>query len=234
MRCDAKSSTLALSCRAPCRATPPVMVADRLPPVSPNGTTSVSPTTTRTCSNGTPNSSAAIWARVVWWLWPCGIWPVNSTTMPSSSSRRRIDSMPIGPLGPLRLARAGSGLDERCHADAEVAALGSRFGLPAPERGKVHELGDPLQRLPRRDPDQRPPGDHDGRRIGARGDVTQPDLERIEAEILGDEVEDAFPHERLGRPRAAVGDVRRLVRHDRGRLETQGRELVRAREASPR
>ena len=76
------------------------MVADRLPPVSPNGTTSESPTTTRTCSNGTPNSSAAICASVVWWLWPCGIWPVNSTTMPSSSSRSRMDSMPIGPLGP--------------------------------------------------------------------------------------------------------------------------------------
>jgi hypothetical protein len=76
------------------------MVADRLPPVSPNGTTSLSPTTTRTCSNGTPNSSAAIWASVVWWLWPCGIWPVNSTTMPSSSSRRRMDSRPMGPLGP--------------------------------------------------------------------------------------------------------------------------------------
>src|SRR6266480_3278890 len=60
MRCAAKSSTLALSCRVPCSATPPVMVADRLPPVSPNGTTSLSPTTTRTCSNGTPNSSAAI------------------------------------------------------------------------------------------------------------------------------------------------------------------------------
>ena len=58
----------------------PVMVADRLPPVNPNGTASLSPTTTRTCSNGTPNSSAAIWARVVWWLWPWGIWPVNTNS----------------------------------------------------------------------------------------------------------------------------------------------------------
>ena len=72
-----RNRDLALSCRAPCSAAPPAMVADRLPPVSPNGTTSLSPTTTRTCSNGTPNSSAAIWARVVWWPWPCGIWPVK-------------------------------------------------------------------------------------------------------------------------------------------------------------
>ena len=47
--------------------------------------------------------------------------------------------------GPLRRPRAGSGLDERCHADAEVTALRPCLGLPAPERGKVHELGDPLQ-----------------------------------------------------------------------------------------
>src|SRR5579863_1701051 len=65
MRTEAKSSTLALSCRAPCSVTPPVIVADRLPPVSPNGTTALSPTTTRTWENGTPNSSAAICASVV-------------------------------------------------------------------------------------------------------------------------------------------------------------------------
>ena len=75
------------------------MVADRLPPVNPNGTASLSPTTTRTCSNGTPNSSAAICARVVWWLCPCGIWPVNKVTTPSSASHRRMCSRPIGPLG---------------------------------------------------------------------------------------------------------------------------------------
>ncbi len=47
-----------------------------------------------------------------------------------------------GAVGP---PRARSGLDERCHPDAEVAALRSRLGLPAPERGEVHHLGDPLQ-----------------------------------------------------------------------------------------
>jgi hypothetical protein len=62
------------------------------------------------------------------------------------------------------------------------------------------------------------------------GDVAQPDLERVEAEVLRDEVEDAFPHERLRCPRAAVGDIRRLVGNGRGRLETEGSELVRARE----
>ena len=50
-----------------------------------------------------------------------------------------------GAAGPLRRARARSGLDERGHADAEVAALRSCLGLAAPERGKVHEMSDPLQ-----------------------------------------------------------------------------------------
>jgi hypothetical protein len=76
------------------------MVADRLPPVSPKGTASLSPMTTRTCSNGTPNSSAAIWASVVWWPCPWGIWPVNSITMPSSASRSRMDSWPSPPPEP--------------------------------------------------------------------------------------------------------------------------------------
>src|SRR5262249_13011760 len=95
--------------------------------------------------------------------------------------------------GTVGRARAGSGLDERCHADAAGTAVASRFGLPTPKRGKVHELGEPLQRLPRGDSDQRTPRDHAGRRIGARGDVTQPDLDRIEAQIFGDDVEDALP-----------------------------------------
>ena len=39
----ATSRTLAFSCRAPYRVTPPVMVAHRLPPVGPKGTASLSP-----------------------------------------------------------------------------------------------------------------------------------------------------------------------------------------------
>ena len=50
-----------------------------------------------------------------------------------------------GTARPLGRARAGSGLDERSDTDAEVAALCSCLGLAAPERGKVHQLGDPLQ-----------------------------------------------------------------------------------------
>ena len=48
----------------------------------------------------------------------------------------------MGPLGP---RRARSGLDERGHPDAEVAPARPGLGLPAPERGEVHQLGHPLQ-----------------------------------------------------------------------------------------
>jgi hypothetical protein len=126
-----------------------------------------------------------------------------------------MSSLPRGPAGPPRRPRAGSGLDKRGHTHTEVTALRSRLGLPPPERGYVDKFGEPVQRFPRRDPGQRTAGQHDGRRIGPRSDVTQPDLQRDEAELFRDEVEGASPHECLGRPRAAVGDIRRLVRRDR-------------------
>ena len=40
---------------------------------------------------------------------------------------------------------SGRALDEGRQADAQVPALDARFGLPPPESGKVHELGDALQ-----------------------------------------------------------------------------------------
>ena len=44
----------------------------------------VSPVVTRTCSIGTPSSSAAIWAKIVWWPWPWVARPVATVTVPST------------------------------------------------------------------------------------------------------------------------------------------------------
>ena len=66
------------------------------------GPTSLSPTTTRTCSNGTPNSSAAIWARVVSWPCPCGIWPVKSdhgAVVGEPQPHLLLAQRPLGALG---------------------------------------------------------------------------------------------------------------------------------------
>ena len=52
-----------------------------------NGVTWVSPATMRTRSSGTPSSSAASCASVVWWPWPWGDWLVKTVSEPSGSRR---------------------------------------------------------------------------------------------------------------------------------------------------
>ena len=49
------------------------------------------------------------------------------------------------------------------------------------------------------------------RRLAARDDVAQPHLERLDAELLGDDVDQPLAREHLGGPRPPVGDVRGLV-----------------------
>ena len=44
----------------------------------------VSPVATWMRSIGTPSSSAAIWARIVWWPWPWLDSPVATVTVPST------------------------------------------------------------------------------------------------------------------------------------------------------
>ena len=114
----------------------------------------MSPTTTLTCSNGTPTSSAAIWANVVSWPWPCGICDVNTDTMPSGSSRMRICSGPIIAAAAALVRGPGRGLDEGGDAEAEVPTFGTRRGLPRAERRQVDELGHALERLAGRDADE--------------------------------------------------------------------------------
>jgi hypothetical protein len=47
----------------------------------------VSPVVTRMRSNGTPSSSATICASIVWCPWPWVVSPVDTTTVPSVSTR---------------------------------------------------------------------------------------------------------------------------------------------------
>ena len=118
---------------------------------SPSARLSLSPTTTRTCSNGTPTSSAAIWANVVSWPWPCGI----------CDGEHRHDAVGLEPhahllrahdaASPAFGAGPGSGLDEGGDAEAEVATLRARRRLPRAERRQIDDLGHPLERLAGRD-----------------------------------------------------------------------------------
>ena len=64
-----------------------------------------------TCSNGTPNRSATIWANIVLWPWPWVDEPTTAVSVPSGSTRD----------GAALAARARL-LDERGHADADDLA----------------------------------------------------------------------------------------------------------------
>ena len=59
-----------------------------------NGVTWVSPLTMRTPASGTPNSSAASCASVVWWPWPCGVVPATTVTFPVALMRTVAASHP--------------------------------------------------------------------------------------------------------------------------------------------
>src|SRR5919106_2975176 len=73
----------------------PPTAKEREPYVSrPIGAVRVSPCTTMTSSNGTPSASAAIWAKVVSWAWPCGEVPVTTSTLPSGNTRTVAASQP--------------------------------------------------------------------------------------------------------------------------------------------
>ena len=112
------------------------------------------------------------------------------------------------PASAAPLARARRGLDEGGHAEPEVATLGARRGLARAERRQVDDLGHALERLAGRDADEAAARDHLQRRLAAGHDVAQPEVEGLDAELVGDDVEHALAGERLGRPRTAVGDVR--------------------------
>ena len=59
------------------------MAIERLPNVPmPRGTTPLSPKRSTTSSMSIPSRSAAIWANVVSWPWPCGEAPLRMTTRP--------------------------------------------------------------------------------------------------------------------------------------------------------
>ena len=64
----------------------PASCNEREPNVpTPWGTIAVSECTTRTSSNGTPNTADVIWAHAVSWPWPFGTLPVTTVAVPSAS-----------------------------------------------------------------------------------------------------------------------------------------------------
>ena len=183
----------------------------------------VSPKRSRTCSIGTPSSSAATWASVVSWPCPCGICWVNTETVPSASSTERAGSPAMSPPPPPAMIDSwksggpGRRLDER--GEAERRGTGPRRAPQPDVRGPVVEVGDlerALERRARRHAHvERRSGQHLPRQLVGPDDVAQPDLVAADAEVARGEVEHALAHPRLDRPRPAVRDVRRLVRRGR-------------------
>ena len=96
---------------------------------------------------------------------------------------------PSGRSAPSASRGPGRGLDVGGQADAEVAALRPRSAPAGPEGREVDELGDALQRLRVVTPASGRPVIIGERRLVRGGDVAPPDLERVEAELPGDEVE---------------------------------------------
>ena len=227
------------SSRAPIVTAPPAIAADRLPPVPAmlNGVTAVSPKRTRTCSIVTPTSSAATWARVVSWPWPCGICWVTTVTTPSSSSTTRTGSPPTAaPTAPPPITAAAKSGGPGA-ASMKVATPSPRWRPPAraaawcaghaSNSAAVSAL---LERRARRHAHvQRGTGDHPGRELRRRHHVAQPDLVAPDPELTGCDVEHALAHPGLDRPGAAVRAVRGLVRRGDGGVEAVGGHAVRAR-----
>ena len=60
----------------------------------PNGTASVSPSTTSTSSGASPSTSAATWARLVAWPCPVLIVPEKTVALPSAWTTTRALSWP--------------------------------------------------------------------------------------------------------------------------------------------
>ena len=71
----------------------PPMIAPRLAKAPrPNGSSAVSPSATETRSIPAPSVSAAIWAKIVAWPWPCELIPERTKTSPEGSIRMPADS----------------------------------------------------------------------------------------------------------------------------------------------
>ena len=77
------------------------------------------------------------------------------------------------------------------------------------------------------------PGDAHRREVVGVQQVALPHHERVEVELAGDHVEQAFAHPGLDLPRTPVGDVGRLVGRDDHRLDVEVLEPVGRREQGP-
>ena len=98
----------------------------------------VSPVTTVTSAGEQPSASAAIWANVVWWPWPCVVSPVATKTRPLGSTRTWAPS--YGPMpGPLHVA---------ADPEPEVPALGARGRLLGPELPRADRVQRHLEARP--------------------------------------------------------------------------------------
>ena len=110
--------------------------------------------------------------------------------------------------------RARGSLEVRGHPDADVAPLRTKLGLASPEALPVRELSGLLDALPGRHPDEGLAGEHGQRWDIALHVVAPAHVERVDAQLTGDDVEQALPQEVPGGPGTPVGHVGGLVAED--------------------
>ena len=171
-----------------------------------------------------PSSSAANWASVVSWPWPCGIWLVNTVTVPSGSSRARASCTVRGaamiPIARTRLGGTGAGSSTLASPIPSEATLGPGGRLPARKAGRSSQgqgivEGSAWVEALELDAGARSAS---AARQGAAG-CARRTTGRLEARARGDEVEQALTDPGLDLPRAPVGHVGGLVGGDDHRLE---------------
>src|SRR5215216_4925057 len=150
-----------------------------------------------------PSSSAAIWARVVWWPCPCPHVPTATATFPEGSIFR------------WALSRPG----------VMAIFLRAKARVPYPVRSAKHEKPRPIKRpgalLKGLDVAARIVDDPGRALVGklfGRDQITAPDLDGVHAQPLRGLLHQPLHHKReLGPRHPPVGRHGDLVRRDRAR-----------------
>ncbi len=190
----ATASHFSFSASTACTTAEPPIATERLANVpTPRGTSFESPKRSSTSSRPTPSRSAAIWANVVSWPWPCGDEPLRTSSRPvGSSSASAVSNSPPArstyipkPVPTTRSSSEWRSGSTSSSAQVEAARVVARVVGPA-ERRLVRELAD---------------------------EVAPAQLERVDPELARRDVDRALEEVRgLGPPGAAVRAGGHLVR----------------------
>ena len=206
-------------------AAPAPRVAERDPPVDIvlNGVLSLDPHSMRTSWSGTPISSATTCAIVVSWPCPwltCHVWitmsPVGSMRAQAVSPGRSKPSDLANSGGPGAISM------NVAEPEPEVAALGQRGSLAFTEGRHIEFLDGLVETFPHGHTDHRHSVEHDHRLVGRGHKIAAADLDRVNADHLGDLVEEPLTHHGLDCPWRPIGNIGRLIGHHHASLKLVG------------